>query len=107
MDETHGLRNYSGICQTPQFSDKRGRPPLSNVLFEALQAWSERCDDSDVSIGFVNDKRRRRIDEVMVANQILNRIQPGARSRQDVVNNAQFSCVSVRCQMEPKAIIAD
>ena len=107
MDEAHGLRNYSDICQTPQFSDKRGRPPLSNVLFEALQAWSERCDDSDVSIGFANDKRRRCIDEVMVANQIRNRIQRGARSRQDVVNNAQFSCVSVRCQMEPKAIIAD
>src|SRR5271169_6791824 len=63
--------------------------------------------DSDVSIGFFNDKRGRCVHKMMIAYQILNRIQCGARSRQDVVNNTQFTCVSFGCQVEPKAIVAD
>ena len=106
MDKGQGLRNYPGICQTPQLSNKCRRPPLGNVLFETLRARPERCVDSDVSIGFFNDKGGRCVHKMMVAYQILNRIQCGARSRQNVVNNTQFTCVSFGCQVEPKAIIA-
>jgi hypothetical protein len=62
------LRNYITVCQAPQLGEKCRRTPLGNLSFEALEARPECCVDRNLSIAFFNDKRRRRVHEVMVAN---------------------------------------